>query len=656
MTYISHSKGPWAKHKYIRIVDGEYIYPEDLTERSAKDYSSPQEQAKAGEEEEKRVAEAKKTGMNVSELLKEAGLNAKNYTEVQLERIEERLAEEKVKEEDAKKLEEKEEDEEDIPTVIKTGKKTERTISKKKKTKKEKEKEKNKDTKEDDDDIEDYKQGEKKNKYNTGSDKTVSKALVDKVAGKTSTVSSNNRKSKVSEVYETQKTRAKEQMDNAKKVIERIEQELKNITNNETLSQLKQKGKQQLTTLVKQLNNQSSSLLEQANKAGGSAKTELNKLAKDIKTVANRANNKLKELTIKKIQTSTSVTRSVSAQQAKRPPSRVRYTTSGGTGVKRKTSISHEGSMYYVSHSSGPWKKHKYIKIINGEYIYPGDMIKSAKEKTGVVVKKAQSGISGFLNKTKEGFSSYSKKVSESTDNAKKNVESLVNKGKDATKRAGEYVTNKVKEGLDYKEREKEFNSQTKNYLDKKNKSNNKKPEMFGGLKNKIDEIKNTDYRKKLNDMTSDLEYAIYNLDKNASLAKEVLSKTARNITSIGKDKLSELDETTRKQVKNVIDDLNKKYKNYNEYMKESDELSREYYRKSEILLKKSGYYDKLEDRLKNTNFIDKIFGYTYTKEMLDQIGWKAEGIPYEEIKPIKDEYHQKKKALKEKYFSDSKK
>ncbi len=30
-----------------------------------------------------------------------------------------------------------------------------------------------------------------------------------------------------------------------------------------------------------------------------------------------------------------------------------------------------------LMHSRGPWKKHKYIKVVNGEYVYPGDSVKS---------------------------------------------------------------------------------------------------------------------------------------------------------------------------------------------------------------------------------------------------------------------------------------
>lgn len=97
MTYIAHSKGPWKKHAYIQVIDGQYIYPDDYRGGNAKDYNSPGEQAKAGQEKVRKSGNAENITRELNrsggteQVLQRAGLNPNNYSNEQLEKIKNNL-------------------------------------------------------------------------------------------------------------------------------------------------------------------------------------------------------------------------------------------------------------------------------------------------------------------------------------------------------------------------------------------------------------------------------------------------------------------------------------------------------------------------------------------------------------------------------------
>lgn len=55
-----------------------------------------------------------------------------------------------------------------------------------------------------------------------------------------------------------------------------------------------------------------------------------------------------------------------------------------------------------LSHSSGPWKKHKYVKIVNGRYYYPDELRRSKRSR--VVKRNASSAtVAGSLGQYGQG-------------------------------------------------------------------------------------------------------------------------------------------------------------------------------------------------------------------------------------------------------------
>ena len=110
------------------------------------------------------------------------------------------------------------------------------------------------------------------------------------------------------------------------------------------------------------------------------------------------------------------------------------------------------------------WKKHKYLYIKNGKYVYPEDIYKTAKKrvkKTANFAKKVATRDAAF----KMAATKYlvDKAVNSPTANAAKSkARSVVSKAEYKIERAGQKLTNDVKSSGAYKSAKKTYKSAKK--------------------------------------------------------------------------------------------------------------------------------------------------------------------------------------------------
>lgn len=141
----------------------------------------------------------------------------------------------------------------------------------------------------------------------------------------------------------------------------------------------------------------------------------------------------------------------------------------------------HTNNKKYIQHGRGPSKRHKYIKIINGKYIYPKDLIKKGKKTITDIkddlniarpdAKKITNFGNKVYNKSTDAVNKVgteiTKRVRRSTDSAyaRQRVYEKIPKNKKQLKRFGKKMANKT---IDYgkylkKDAIKEYNTYKKN-------------------------------------------------------------------------------------------------------------------------------------------------------------------------------------------------
>lgn len=95
---LMHSRGPWKKHKYIKVVDGQYIYPEQVAQNRGYDQTSRVRQQKAEKLRQERNAEGRSAAskqINAKKNLRTENINAGNLARARQKAKNARLREER---------------------------------------------------------------------------------------------------------------------------------------------------------------------------------------------------------------------------------------------------------------------------------------------------------------------------------------------------------------------------------------------------------------------------------------------------------------------------------------------------------------------------------------------------------------------------------